>query len=192
MGSVYNYKFDNLTHSMNDECATTAREMQNNSFGSYMTTNFFESSKCMKNPINFATSQPAVFYNGGHEGSCDVDVNSQLKLGGIQTHPKCKISLLQRPFATVPYLGKGPHNPELEAELQQGKFISERKSVSTVSDKNTLEYQYTPQVPSLSASIQNPSNLVEEVAAEGWIRGGVPTKDMARQNDYLKRKNVQV
>ena len=47
-----------------------------------------------------------------------------------------------------------------------------------------------PLIPSVAATIQNPANLVEGVAAEGWVRGGVPTKDMTRQNDYVKRQNV--
>jgi hypothetical protein len=40
-------------------------------------------------------------------------------LGSLQTHPKCRISLFQRTFLTVPYLGKGPFNPDLESQLSE-------------------------------------------------------------------------
>ena len=73
----------------------------------------------MKKPIDFATQQPNVFYNGGAgicgAGGCNIQSDSKLRIGTIQTHPKCKISLQQRPFATVPYLGRGPPRPILEA-----------------------------------------------------------------------------
>ena len=39
-------------------------------------------------------------------------------------------------------------------------------------------------IPSLKATINNPANLVEGVAAEGWIRGGLPTKQLTKDQDY--------
>ena len=38
-------------------------------------------------------------------------------------------------------------------------------------------------VPSLKASIQNPANLCEGIAAEGWIRGGLPSRELSRDQD---------
>jgi len=35
-------------------------------------------------------------------------------------------------------------------------------------------------VPHLQAHITNPSNLVEEVAAKGWIRGGINCRNLVR------------
>jgi hypothetical protein len=190
MGSVYNYNFDNNSRSGDDNCNLSAKNVQNNAMNNYLTTNYFSQDQCMNKSIAFAVNQPNVFYNGGYEGSsCNIDTNSSLKIGSIQTHPKCRISLLQRPFVTVPYLGKGPQNPELEFNLQNGQPISQRKSESSITDKNVLQYSYTPQLPTLSATIQNASNLVEEVADEGWIRGGIPTKDIVRQNEYVKKNN---
>ena len=42
-------------------------------------------------------------------------------------------------------------------------------------------------IPTLQATIQNPANLVEGVAAEGWIRGGLPSRELTRDQDYLER-----
>ena len=42
----------------------------------------------------------------------------------------------------------------------------------------------TPMIPSLKASISNPSNLLEGVAADGWIRGGVPSRELTQDKDY--------
>lgn len=190
MANISNYKFDSASRGGYDDCFLMSQNVQNEASVNYQTPNFLYSSQSMKEPIDFATNQPNVFYNGGHEGSYAVDVSSFLKNGGIQTNPKCRISLFQRPFASVPYLGKGPQNIDLESSLLNGSYTNEKKSKSTISDKNTLSYNYTPLNSCISSNIQNPSNLIEEVADEGWVRGGIPTKDMTRQSDYVKRQNV--
>ena len=148
----------------------------------------------MKKPIEFATNQPSIFYNGGYgnycgAGGCNIDSDSKLKIGSIQTNPKCRISLYQRPFATVPFLGRGPPRPVIESRIQQGAYNAETKSCKTVTEKSFQDYVETPLVPTLQATIQNPANLVEGVAANGWIRGGLPSREISRDRDYLSRHN---
>ena len=195
MTSAYNYRFDNQTRIGDDTCGITAREAQNNAAGSYNTTNYFLNWCGMKTPIGFATQQPNMFYNGGFgpcgAGGCNISSDSKLKIGSLQTHPKCKISLQQRPFLTVPYLGRGPPRPILEARLQQGSQINDLKSCKTVTDKSFNDYSMTPLIPSVQATIQNPTNLVEGVAAAGWIRGGLPSRELTRDQDYLERQTHQ-
>ena len=191
MASVYNYSFNNLTRIGDDTCGITARDSQNNAIGSYNTTNYFSNWCGMKKPIDFATQQPNVFYNGGPgicgAGGCNIQSDSKLRIGTIQTNPKCKISLQQRPFATVPYLGRGPPRPILEARLQQGAMINDTKSCKTITESSFKNYSRTPLIPSVANTIQNPHNLVEGVAAEGWIRGGLPSRELTRDQDYLER-----
>jgi len=110
-----------------------------------------------------------------------------MKIGTIQTNPKARISLYERPFVTVPYLGRGPSRPIEESKLQQGDFVTNKKSCNTISE---LEYtnQYTPMIPTLKATVSNPNNLVEGVAAKGWIRGGLPSRELVRDQDYVQHK----
>ena len=35
------------------------------------------------------------------------------------------------------------------------------------------------------------NNLVEGIAARGWIRGGLPTRDLIRDQDYFQRHSPQ-
>ena len=119
-----------------------------------------------------------------------IDDNSNLMIGTVQTNPKCRISLFQRPFVTVPYLGRGPSKPTLESALQQGDQVSNKKSCNTVTETPFLR-ESTPLIPSLQETIQNPNNLVEGIAARGWIRGGLPTRDLIRDQDYFQRHSPQ-
>lgn len=194
MTDVHNFTFDSLTRIGDDTCGVTEKDIQNQNFGSYSTVNYFAKYCGMKQPIAFATSQPNIFYNGGYgnycgAGGCNIQEGSNLQIGSIQTRSKCKISLYQRPFATVPFLGRGPARPVIEAKLQQGAYSGNKKSCKTVTEK-PFYHEITPLVPSLQATIQNPHNLVEGVAAAGWIRGGLPSRELTRDEDYLHRKDV--
>ena len=110
-----------------------------------------------------------------------TDQNSELLLGSLQTHPKCRISLFQRTFLTVPYLGKGPFNPDLESKLQQtDTFSNNKKSINTVSEVSYMPLTNYPLIPAIQDTITNPTYLVEGVASNGWVRGGIPSRAMSK------------
>ena len=162
----------------------------NNNFDNYMTSNYYLKHAGMAQPISFATSQPNVFYNGSHMvglGGCNVDSDSNLRIGSIQTNPKCRISLQQRPFMTVPFLGRGRPQPVKESKLQQGVYIGDKKSCKKNTEKS-FGFEQVDLVPSLQETIQNPANLIEGEANKGWIRGGIPSREITRDNDYFQRK----
>jgi len=189
MTSTYNYTFDSLSRIGDDVCGISERDMQNQNFGSYLTQNYWESECNMKKPVHFATTQPNVYYNGGPGvvAPCYVDDHTDLTIGATQNRPKCRITLVERPFLTIPYLGRGPGKPVLESKLQQGATFTDKKSCKNVTEKS-FRTTDVDLVPSLKATIQNPSNLVEDVAAPGWIRGGLPSREITRDQDYFSRK----
>tara|TARA_Y100000996_G_scaffold167420_1_gene130088 strand:- start:859 stop:1422 length:564 start_codon:yes stop_codon:yes gene_type:complete len=180
MASSYGFTFDNISRIGNDNCGINARDVQNNTYGSYLTTNHFIGWCDMKTPMDFALQQPNVFYKGGHGGAggCNIDSDSDLKIGTTQTNPKCRISLQQRPFSTVPYLGRGPPRPVLESRLMQGSTINDIKTCKKITEQ-TFNCM-TPLIPSIQQTIQNPEYLVESAASEGWIRGGLPSRELSR------------
>ena len=189
--STFSYTFNNLTRIEQDNCAKSERDIQNQNQGSYLTKNYFAKYCGMNTPINFATNQPSMFcVSGPHTsvgvGGCNVDTDTNLKIGRIQTQPKCSISLQKRQFLTVPYLGRGPSKPVVESKLLQGSYSGDKKSCKNLTEKS-FNYDRVDLIPSIKASIQNPHNLIEGVAAEGWIRGGLPSRELSRDNDYFKR-----
>ena len=68
----------------------------------------------------------------------------------------------------------------------QGASVLDKKSCKTITEKQLVNRD-NDLVPSLKSTIQNPANLVEGVAANGWIRGGLPSRELTRDMDYFKR-----
>jgi hypothetical protein len=191
MATVTNYTFDNMSRIGLDNCNQSQTDIQNVSSCNYLLQNYFASDCTMKAPIDLATTQPGVMYNGGYgsgSGGCNINDSSKLLIGTIQTHPRCRIDLFQRPFATVPYLGRGAVNPVIEAQMLQGELTINKRSVNTLSEKSYIKYSNTPLLPSVKERINNPANSVEGVAYEGWIRGGVPSRELTRDTDYYNQK----
>ena len=188
MASVKDYMFDNMSRIGNDNCGVSQRNIQNVKNGNYILTNPFNGDCLMNKGMDFALSQPNVNYSGTKEmaaDGCNVDINSQLKIGSEQTHPKCKLSLEERPYLTVPYLGRGPGNPLLESQIMQGEQITNRKSITNMTEKSHMTYSQTPLIPSLAASVNNPATMVEGAASDGWIRGGIPSRELTKDYDYF-------
>jgi len=190
MANVSSYTFDNMSRIGNDDCCISQTDIQNVAACNYSTQNFFASDCSMKNPIELATSQPGIMYNGGFNsgaGGCNIDDSSKLLIGTIQTHPKAQIDLFHRPFATVPFLGRGSVNPVMESQIQQGEMLTNKKSVNTLSEKSYIKYYQTPLLPAVKESYNNSATKIESDANNGWVRGGVPSRELTRDTEYNKK-----
>ena len=193
MATYSGYTFNNLSRIGLDECNLSQTDIQNIAFCNYSTQNYFASDCSLKKPIEIATSQPGVMYNGGFQvgaGGCNINDSSKLQIGSIQTHPRCHIDLFQRPFATVPYLGRGSVNPVMESQIQQGEQIVNKRSINNLSEKSYIKYHQTPLLPAVQQRINNPANQIESVASDGWIRGGVPSRELTRDSDYFNKHST--
>jgi hypothetical protein len=193
MANYSGYTFDNMSRIGLDECSLSQDMIQNVSACNYMTQNFFASDCSMKKPIDLATTQPGIMYNGGYNvgaGGCNINDSSKLQIGTIQTNPRCRIDLFHRPFATVPYLGRGSVNPVIESQMLQGEQNINKRSVNNLSEKSYIKYQQTPLLPAVQEKMDNPANKIENVAYDGWVRGGVPSRELTRDNDFVNKHST--
>jgi len=183
MANISNYTFENMSRIGSDECCVSQSDLQNVGHANYMLQNFFASDCTMKAPINLATSQPGVFYLGGHigAGGCNIDDSSNLQIGSIQTHPKSKLDLFHRPFATVPFLGRGSVNPVMESQMLQGEMMTNKRSINNLSEKSYLKYNQMPLLSSVKERIDNKAASAD--SANAWIRGGMPSREMTRDTN---------
>jgi hypothetical protein len=187
MAFVSDFAFNNMSRIGNDNCSQDINSIQNSQACSWTLQNYFAKDCNMHSPIHLATMQPGINYTGtmGSDmcGS-NIDESSKLLIGTIQTNPRCRIDLFHRPFATVPFLGRGSVDPILEAQIQQGEGITNKRSITNLTEKSYLKYHTTPLIPEVKKTIQNPNNLIEGMASEGWIRGGIPSRELTKDRDF--------
>lgn len=192
MANISSYTFDNNSRIGLDSCNKTQTDLQNTQFANYMLQNYYTGDCTMKSTVNLATTQPGIMYSGGFGSDfcgSNIDASSNLLIGTVQSRPKCPIDLFQRPFATVPYLGRGSVNPVIESQIQQGDMVTNKKSVTGLSEKSYIKYSHTPLLSTVYDRLTNPANSVEGVAQSGWIRGGVPSRDLSRDQEFSNKKN---
>lgn len=175
MAKIYNYH----TRIGQDDCYLTERDLENDAYARY---NSGVAAPCSATQcLEFATSEHQTPPTGGRAftdvGGHGVDIDSSLRIAP-STQVRERLNLVQRPFATVPYLGRGKHDADTETQLRVGVPTNERRQNDSITERTYRGNQ--PLVPSVAATITNPANLVEQVASSGWIRGGVPTRQMAK------------
>jgi len=172
-----------MGHLGNDAVDETQRNLSNTRFATWSLSNYF-SQTTSDSHVLFATQMPTVNYNGTFLGAginaSLVDVDSHLSLNKEDERPLEKLSLIERPFLTVPYLGRGSCDPALESQLQQGEIVSDKKSVSTIMDKSFSNYSLYP----LDSKMEHHVNSAEEAALNGWVRGGMLTRNMSADDSF--------
>jgi len=189
MAFAHNYMFNNMGHLGQDSIDETQRNVSNTKFASWTLSNYF-SQNVSDGHVQFATQMPTIMFSGSMLGAglngYLVDVDSKLTYGSENERPLEKLSLVERPFLTIPYLGRGSCDPTLESQLQIGEVVSDKKSVSTIMDKSFSNYSLYPLDSKMQEYVNNPANTVQEVAMSGWVRGGVLTRNMSADEDFKK------
>ena len=190
MASVSSYSFNNMARLGEDSTDKTQRTVSNTRFANYTLSNYF-SQNLSDDHVKFAIPQQTMNFNGQVYGSglngMVVDIDSMLNLKKENERPLEKLQLFERPFLTVPYLGRGSCDPSLESQLQQGELVSDKKSVSTIMDKSFTGYSLYPTDDKMDERVKNPAFTVEEAAMNGWVRGGASTREMS--GDAALKKN---
>ena len=147
MASLSPYTFLNTDRIGADSTDKTQQNLSNTQYSTYTLTNHF-SQNLSDQHVKFAIDQPTMTFNGLTNGNgvnaTVVDDESVLLLKTEQQRALEKLQLFERPFKTVPYLGRGSCDPALESQLQQGELSSDKKSVSTIMEKSFADYSLYP------------------------------------------------
>ena len=148
-----------LTKTRDDLCGIQQYYSQSPGPGKYTTTNLVPDARQV-NPI---ASEQQLMYPGEGYGlnNANVDSDSMLRNEASFKSNRCQIRAQARPFLTVPFMGGGRGNPDVESNLLHGEQVKQQKECGTVTE-TAFEGVWTPLVPSLSENIQNPKNLIPE------------------------------
>lgn len=166
-----------LTHTRDDKCGIEQYFGQSVGPGNYATTNLVPDAR----KVNPMASQNVMLFprEGFGYNNNNIDSDSILRNQPEFKNKKCLIRQQARPFLTVPFMGGGRGNPEVESYLLHSEQVRQGKECGTVTEQEFTQ-QYTPLIPLVKENIQNPKNLVPEVASPGWIHGGLPTRSYIR------------
>ena len=190
MSTVKTYQFYNHDRLGDDSNCESQRTAQNLRYDNYLHEGFFQQNN---DQIQFATSLPAVVPNGLSHGSglsgSIIDMDSSLVIKSEQERALGRLQLLQRPFVTVPYLGRGSCDPVIESQLMQGEAVADKKSVATIMSQSFMGYTMRPSDAKLEQRATNPKFSVEEAALQGWIRGGSNTRNTNDSEDSYRGAN---
>lgn len=188
-------RLHNQTSLIDDTCLQSERQHQSVEASDYMVSNFYSCDRSLVDVLNKANNNKGVILKDGYGPSGNViNDNSKIRIGDVKSRPKCSILLQKRPYATVPFMGKGSADPEVEGQVVTGGELRQRDHWVSLEEQQERTYNnhVTPLVKNLADNIQNPMNLVEEVNDDSWVRGGAPTRQIVKDLDYLQRsKDLQ-
>ena len=170
-------ELNRLTKTRDDLCGIQQYYTQSLGPGKYTTMNLVPDARKV-NPL--ASEQQLMYPREGYGlNNASVDADSMLRNESSFKSNRCQIRAQARPFLTVPFMGGGRGNPDVESMLLHSEQVRQGKECGTVSEQQ-FDGVFTPMIPNLKQNIQNPNNLITEDAAPGWVRGGLPSRAYIR------------
>ena len=130
-----------------------------------------------------STRQPNVFVTGTYgigPLGCNVQESTQLQHSKNTTN-NIKISLHQRSYLSVPYLGRGNVDVGRENELKFGDTFKEKKSVIQMGESPFLNLENYP--------IYDKEVMLKKSSVDSGWYNGVNTRDLYKEKEYCKNKS---
>jgi hypothetical protein len=171
------FQVNRSTHTKDDNCGIEQYYTQSLSAGKYYTTNLVPDARKV-NPL--AIDNLVVYPREGYGyNNKSIDADSVLRNQPEFNNHRCNIRPQARPFLSVPFMGGGRGNPDVESILLHSEQVRQGKEAGTVTEQQ-FDQVFVPLIPSVQQNIQNPKNLIPEVANAGWVRGGLPSRSYIR------------
>tara|TARA_B100000900_G_C20579320_1_gene716772 strand:+ start:1265 stop:1996 length:732 start_codon:yes stop_codon:yes gene_type:complete len=181
----------NLSSIHDDDYQRDLRTVQSLNVGNYKLGNFYPKDCGQESARNIQLSQSNVNFVGGQgwigSDGCLVDTDSQLRFKE-STNKNYINQLQERLVKTTPFI-RGILDVDVESQLLPGNKTDSRKAVGDYAGVSTYDRQVTPLIEKLEKEVQNPNHLIQENVDKDWIHGGIPTREIMRNIDYLKRCN---
>ena len=179
----------NAKTSLYSDNATINHEInQSQGPGNYIVDNTFSCECELKKARELQLKQPNVNLNGGFgwmgENGCLIDNDSGLREKNL-TNKKYINQLDTR--QNIGFFGKGPYKVDVESEIRDSLIISDKRTCGPLSGVSTLDYTITPMIKRLQEEVQNTKHIIPEDSMEAWIRGGLPSRQIVRNKEYMKR-----
>lgn len=172
-----------------DDCYKTEQKKESEAPANYQLTNNYSCEcgipKVMDTALNGPGYAGKQFRDGYGWNACNIDEDSKLRNSKNLTNTRCLNQLFMRPYLTVPFLGRGKCDAELEMKIKPGNQSWQARSCNTLAGKDMTDYHMIPMIDCLKKNVQDKNHIIEEEL--GWIRSGIPSRQVIRNKDYLKK-----
>ena len=174
-----------------DPVAVDLDIIQSKGPGNYFLDNTFGCECELKDARDVQLSQITVNFNGGvgwmGEKGCLIDNDTNLRQSeDLLTNKNYINQLVERPYLTTGDLTKGFFDVDTESVIRPGIIASDDRACNSLTGVTIGNY-FTPLIPKLRDEVQNIVHIIPENSMDSWVRGGLPTRQMQRNEDYLRR-----
>ena len=181
----FNVNYKAMAH--DDKCFIDIDTRQSIGPGNYGVTNLYDCTCLIPDVIKNATDNVCIpFKNGNDVASCVIDDSSKLRIGLQRRYPKCNQQLFERPYLTVPYMGRGELKVDEDSQLKFAEDSRMKRSSNTLSGVSVPNY-FLPLLPYLEYNIQRETHIIQESVDPSWRRGGIDTQLLTRDFDFQAR-----
>ena len=177
------------TNIKNDRCLYSIQLKENERMFSY---NFLppvlDTTKNSKNDYINSTNMKGVMQNNTFDHNGDNINNSTNLRNGIANECQAKKELPTRLFPGTPLMSTGQSvlkNTDLSSRLKYGEDTRTSKSANAIASYSADNF--IPLVPAIAENVQNPNHIIPT----NWVRGGMSSRSVIRNIDYLKSCGIR-
>lgn len=183
--SVNKLNIQQLTRLNEDKCSLKVRNKTSEKPGEYFLSNHYQcdcKDTVMKNSLEYPT---LLSKDGYGYSACNIDIDSSLRNAKNLTNLKTINQLNQRPYLTVPFMGRGTGNIKQETMLNPGENTYQSKPCNNLS--GVYIDRFIPLVGCLENNVQNVNHIIPENSDKTWKRGGQDSRQIIRNEEYLNK-----
>jgi hypothetical protein len=192
-GDNSNFVLDSNTKLKDDVCNEKGTDIQNLNINDYMLSNYSSCECNLDNVLKTSLNNRGIIVKDGYGISeCNIESDSNLRVGDFERHYKSDTQLFPRPYLTTPSITKGKFNPNLESRLQSSLMSQRHGQMQNFSQDNI----YTPLLPNIVNAIkgsqqnnmrfsQNTTNMLQQ---QEWRRTNKGYIGRTMDEIYLKNQ----
>lgn len=179
------FTVNDLTSVRQDDDYVNFEIAQSKGSGQYVLTDYNNNNR--EQLIDTATQNATINFGlTVGKDQANIDADSKATFSKVKHERKHQKQLFERPFKSMPFLGRGVHFVDDESYLNSPETTRTKRQCSSLSGV-FIENQFTPLVPTLKEHVQNHYHIIPEDNDARWVRGGIATRNIVKDIDYFSR-----
>lgn len=172
------------TNMKNEKCFNLSQDRNNDTMFQYnFLPNIVNNSKNTREAYIKSSNTLGILQDNNYDiNGSNIGTSTSLRIGNIGNNGS-KREFDTRLFPGAPYMQNGQSilkNPDLSSRLKYGEDTRVSKSANVTNSYSANNF--IPLVPNLAENVQNTEHIIPTY----WVRGGMSSRTVVRNIDYLK------